>query len=123
MTVTMGNLTPIMRMFDVERTKAFYIAFLGFELQWEHRYEPGMPLYMEVAHGDLKLHLSEHHGDCTPGSAVRIGIDDLAGYRQRLLATGYGYARPGIERMPWGSDEMKITDPSGNRLIFVQVVD
>lgn len=33
-----------------------------------------------------------------------------------IIAKGYNYLRPGIERREWGADEMTLTDPFGNRL-------
>lgn len=66
---TVKGVTPIFRMFDEKKAKEFYIDYLGFSLEWEHRFESGMPLYMEVSLGECKLHLSEHYGDCSPGAA------------------------------------------------------
>ena len=110
---------PILRIFDEAAAKAFYVDFLGFAVDWEHRFEAGLPLYMQVSQDGCVLHLSGHHGDATPGSAVRIACDALDGYQQRLLAKRYTHARPGIETQPWGRD-MSIVDPFGNRLIFTQ---
>src|SRR6185295_19052023 len=31
------------------------------------RFEPDLPLYMQVSRDRCVLHLSEHHGDCSPG--------------------------------------------------------
>ena len=56
---------PIMRIFDEDKAKEFYLGFLGMELDWEHRFEDGYPIYMQVSLGDFVLHLSEHSGDCT----------------------------------------------------------
>lgn len=38
-----------------------------FRVDWEHRFEPGFPLYLQVSRDGLVLHLSEHHGDGSPG--------------------------------------------------------
>jgi len=110
---------PLLRMFDAERTKDFYIGYLGFRLDWEHRYEPDMPLYMQVSRGNVAFHLTEHHGDCTPGSAVRVEVGDLGRYHRELSARHYGFARPGMEST-FGFDEVRVTDPSGNRITFCE---
>jgi catechol 2,3-dioxygenase-like lactoylglutathione lyase family enzyme len=112
--------TPILRIFDEAKAKEFYVDFLGFKIDWEHRFEKGLPLYFQVSRGDCILHLSEHHGDCCPGSAVRIPTDELDSFHAELLGKSYPYARPGIEEMPWGSRDMSIKDPFGNRLTFHQ---
>ena len=39
-----------------------------------------------------------------------------------LLAKGYKFARPGIDDTPWGTREMSVRDPFGNRLTFVAAV-
>jgi hypothetical protein len=38
-----------------------------------HRFAPDLPLYMQVSRDGSVLHLSEHHGDCSPGAANRDG--------------------------------------------------
>jgi hypothetical protein len=116
----LGKITPILRIFDEAKAREFYVEFLGFNVDWEHRFGPDLPLYMQVSKDACVLHLSEHHGDASPGSAVRIGTSDLDGYHAELLAKRYKYARPGIQEMPWGRD-MSITDPFGNRLTFTNV--
>ncbi len=117
-----GTVTPILRIFDEAKAREFYLDFLGFKVDWEHRFEPGFPLYMRVSRGGCVLHLSEHHGDACPGSAVRIETDELDAFHAELTAAKYKYARPGIETMPWDSRELRIADPFGNRLTFFQSV-
>lgn len=112
--------TPIFRMFDVSLTKRFYLDFLGFQMDWEHRFDEGMPLYCQISRDKIILHLSQHHGDCTPGSAVRIEMKSLDAFHGRLLDKDYPFARPGIEEAPWGTKEVTVTDPSGNRLVFYE---
>lgn len=110
---------PILRVFDHRLARDFYCDFLDFEWEWDHQYEDDMPVYAAVQRGAAVLHLSEHHGDATPGSGVLIVESDLAGYHAALLAKRHRNARPGIEPNPWG-DTMTIADPFGNRLVFWQ---
>jgi uncharacterized glyoxalase superfamily protein PhnB len=91
---------------------------LGFKVDWAHRFEDDLPLYMQISRGDCVLHLSEHHGDCCPGAALRIEINPIESFHQELASARYKYARPGLEQTPWGSTDMKVTDPFGNRLTF-----
>lgn len=115
--MSLGKPIPILRIFDEAKAREFYVDFLGFQVDWEHRFEPGLPLYMQVSRGECVLHLSEHHGDCSPGGHLRIPTSDLDAYQAALLARQYKYSRPGIETMPWGRD-MTIGDPFGNALTF-----
>jgi catechol 2,3-dioxygenase-like lactoylglutathione lyase family enzyme len=114
----MGKVTPILRIFDEEKARQFYLDFLGFTVDWEHRFEPGMPLYMQISKDECVLHLSEHHGDGTPGTYLRVETKGLEEYHQELLAKKYKYARPGIQEMPWGTREMSIADPFRNQVTF-----
>ena len=75
-----------MRIFDITKTREFYVEFLGFKVDFEHRFEPDLPLFMQVSMGDVVLHLSEHHGDCSPGARIAIETTGLAAYHADLLA-------------------------------------
>jgi catechol 2,3-dioxygenase-like lactoylglutathione lyase family enzyme len=117
----MSRVIPVLRIFSVEKAREFYLDYLGFRLDWEHRFDADFPLYMQVSHGPLALHLSEHHGDATPGAALLIHVTALDEFHRELTAKVYRYARPGIEDMPWGVREMALVDPFGNRLRFSEM--
>ena len=119
----LGQVIPVLRSFDEAKAKEFYCGFLGFSVDFEHRFEPGAPLYIQMSRGGVSLHVSEHHGDATPGSTVRIDVDDIDGLHQELTAKDYPFARPGIEEQPWGLRELTVADPFGNRLIFAQAIE
>lgn len=116
----LGVVTPILRIFDEAKAREFYVDFLGFTVDFEHRFDPGAPLYMQVSRDDCRLHLSEHHGDASPGAKVRIAIDDVEALHAELIGKRYKYNRPGVETMPWGGHEMTAHDPFLNRLTFVE---
>ena len=109
---------PILRIFDVAKAKEFYIDFLGFTIDWEHRFGDNFPLYAQVSRAGLKLHLSEHHGDASPGSTVFIWMRGIAEYHRELLDKNYRYYRPGLEEAPWDAQVMQVGDPFGNKLRF-----
>lgn len=109
---------PILRSFDEAKAREFYVDWLGFKVDWEHRFEPGLPLYMQVSRGDCVLHLSEHHGDGTPGTAIRIRVDGLEDFFAELQARPYKNYRPGLKDQEWGAREMTVQDGAGNRLVF-----
>ncbi|MEC8080977.1 MAG: glyoxalase superfamily protein [Pseudomonadota bacterium] len=114
--------TPILRSFDEAKAKEFYVEFLGFTLDWEHRFDDGLPLYFQVSRDSCELHISEHYGDCSPGAAIRIQLEGVEEYHQALTEKQYKFARPRVQMMPWGTKEMSLHDPFGNRIIFVECV-
>ncbi|GAB3479466.1 glyoxalase superfamily protein [Polaromonas eurypsychrophila] len=120
--MSFGKTTPILRIFDERKAREFYVDFLGFKVDWEHRFEPGLPLYLQVSRDGCVIHLSEHHGDGCPGAALRIETDELAAFHRELLAKAYSHARPGLQETPWGSTDMSISDPFGNRLTFTNAI-
>ena len=91
------------------KVREFYVDFLGFQIDWGHRFEPGLPLYMQASRAGLTLHLSEHVGDACPGSTVFVqmtGIDELhtelIGKKYKVPPTRHR-DRP-MERQMYGGD-------------------
>lgn len=109
---------PILRIFDYEKAQEFYIEFLEFEINWVHQFEPDFPRYIQISKGNCIIHLSEHHGDVSPGSSIRIQSDDVLTFTELLRSKKYKYSSPGTEEMPWGNIESSIHDPFGNKLTF-----
>ena len=110
---------PIIRIFSEDKAKEFYLDFLGFKLDWEHRFEANFPLYVQVSRSGLTLHLSEHHGDATPGSTVFVRMEDIDVLHRELTAKNYAHAKPAIQDLPWGR-VMEVADPFGNRIRFCE---
>jgi len=111
---------PVLRAFDYAKTLEFYIDWLGGTLQWKHAPEAA-PFYLEIMLRDVRIHLSEHHGDCTPGGKVLItGFQGLEAYHRELIDKGYRYMKPGLEKTPWDPDALSVTviDPFMNRIQF-----
>ncbi|MFF0212946.1 glyoxalase superfamily protein [Streptomyces althioticus] len=97
---------PVLRVRDVAAAGRWY-ARLGFVQQWEHRFEPGLPVFTEVARGRVRLYLSEHEGDARPDTLVYLRVTDLD-----EVAAEFGVR---AEEAPWGR-ELELRDPDGNRL-------
>ncbi|MEO1250443.1 MAG: glyoxalase superfamily protein, partial [Pseudomonadota bacterium] len=107
---TLGPATPILRIFDEAKAREFYLDFLGFSVSFEHRFGEDFPLYMGVRQSGCELHLSEHHGDASPGAHVRIGIDNVNGFCRSLADKQYKFAKPGEgSKTPWGTVEATLT--------------
>ncbi|KAM4054677.1 hypothetical protein HRG_005500 [Hirsutella rhossiliensis] len=121
MNIEFHSVIPILRIFDIAKADEFYLDYLGFRVDWDHRFDEKAPLYRQISRGGLRLHLSEHHGDGSPGVQVRVMMGGLTEYHAELAATEYRYMRPGIEEGPApGSREMGVIDPFGNQIKFCQ---
>ena len=110
---------PILRIFDEAKAREFYVDFLGFSVDWEHRFGENFPLYMPVSRAGFVIHLSGHHGDATPGSNVFVNAVNLEVYQRELAAKNYTFMKPCVEKLPWGL-QMEVTDPFGNRIRFCE---
>jgi catechol 2,3-dioxygenase-like lactoylglutathione lyase family enzyme len=111
---------PILRSFDEAKAREFYLDFLGFTLDWEHRFAADMPLYLQVSRDGIVFHISEHHGDGSPGAHVRVNIRGIADYHAELTGKRYRNMRPGLERPDWGGTEMTVIDAAGNHITFAE---
>lgn len=114
---------PMFRIFDVAVAKAFYVDYLGFRVDFEHQVFEGSPWVIQVSRGGLSILLTEHHGDCCPGSAVIVWIIGLDDFHRELQSRAYRMLHPGIEIAPWGARLMKILDPFGNKILFSEKHD
>ncbi|MFJ6633556.1 glyoxalase superfamily protein [Streptomyces sp. NPDC091376] len=97
---------PVLRVADAAAAVSWYER-LGFAKQWEHRFEPGYPAFVEIARGGVKLFLSEHTGDARPDTLVYLSVRDVD-----VVATEFGLQ---VITAPWAR-EVELRDPDGNRL-------
>ena len=111
---------PVLRIFSEEKAREFYLDFLGFTQDWEHRFGDNFPIYLQIRRSDLVLHLSEHNGDASPGSTVFVPTEDIDALHLELSAKDYKYAKPGIDDLPWGR-QIQLGDPFGNRIRFCEL--
>jgi hypothetical protein len=118
MAVQFQRVVPIFRIFSLAKAREFYLDFLGFKVDWEHRFEPEAPVFMQISRDGLVIHLSEHHGDGTPGSIAYVymtGVEDL---HRELNAKKYRHMRPALQEQEWGMTEMGVINPFNNRITF-----
>jgi uncharacterized glyoxalase superfamily protein PhnB len=120
--VAFDRTIPLLRIFSVEKAKEFYAGYLGFTIDSEHHFDDAAPAYLQVSRAGLTLHLTEHHGDCCPGSTVFVWMTGIDEYHRELSGKGYGYLRPGIETTFYGAKCIQVTDPFGNRIRFNEPV-
>jgi len=123
MAIEFGKAVPVFRIFSMEKAHEFYVGFLGFKVDWEFRFDENAPVYMQVSRDGLAFQLSEHHGDCTPGSLAYVytrGVEEL---HRELNDKNYRHNHPGLQHQEWGMLEMGVVDPFGNRIVFAEYRD
>jgi catechol 2,3-dioxygenase-like lactoylglutathione lyase family enzyme len=118
--VRLEEAVPVIRMFDLAKANEFYCGFLGFAEDWRGEIFPGAPLYMQLSRGNVRLHLSEHHGDAAPGGTTVVRTRGIERLHAELIGKDYKYNRPGLEEASYGALVMSAVDPFGNRLRFEQ---
>lgn len=111
---------PVLRSFDETRTREFYLDYLQFGVEWEHRFDRNAPLYMRLRRDRFVLDLSEHHGDGTPGATVWVPVANVRALQQELDATGYPGMNPGIVADSPGGPTLEVIDPFSNTIRFCQ---
>lgn len=42
----MQKVVPAFRITDYKKSKAFYVEGMGFQIDWEHRFEPDFPVFV-----------------------------------------------------------------------------
>ncbi|HEX8343409.1 MAG TPA: glyoxalase superfamily protein [Actinoplanes sp.] len=111
---------PVLRVMSVDTALPFYVDYLGFRLDWQHRFHAGSPLYVQISRSQAVLHLSEHHGDGSPNGVVWLPVADVVGLHRELLSRPNAPVRPGLDADAPGGPTIAVTDPYGNVLRFAQ---
>jgi hypothetical protein len=122
--VRFTHCAPIIRIFDTVKAKEFYLDFLGFQRDWDDAAEwentaREHPLYSSISRTGQHLHLTEHHGDASPGGNAFIIMTGIRDFHAELIAKQYRYNKPGLETVDWGL-MVTVSDPFGNKLRFCE---
>lgn len=108
---------PQLRITSAARSLEFYVEGLGFTVDWQHQFEPGFPLFLQLTRSGQTIFLTEHTGDCEVGGAVYFTVPDVDRCFAEFSAHGIAPSEPPTNT-PWGTREMRVQDPDGNRLRF-----
>jgi catechol 2,3-dioxygenase-like lactoylglutathione lyase family enzyme len=111
----MQRVMPTLRIIDYARSKAFYVEGLGFQIDWEHRFEPHFPVFMQVSRDGMAFFLTEHKGDCPVGGLLHLYVPDVDAWHAEFQGRGIPIHEPPNESLP-GLRDMTVVDPDGNKL-------
>ena len=123
MPVQFRRVVPVFRIFSIEKAREFYLDFLGCKVDWDFRFTPDSPVYMQVSRDGLVIHLSEHHGDGTPGSIAYVYMTGVKDLHRELNGKNYRYNHPGLVEQKWGTIDLTVTDPFNNRITFAEPIE
>ena len=117
-----GSSIPVLRMLDEAQSKKFYLDFLGYQTDWEHRFndDPSSPLYMQIRRGDSVLHLNGHANEQSPTCEVRIPVKGLQQFCDHLHAKQHPFGQPELvdPRYEGRKTDMNLVDPAGNYVVY-----
>jgi catechol 2,3-dioxygenase-like lactoylglutathione lyase family enzyme len=102
----MTTAVPILRVTDVDQALPWW-GRLGFNEEFRHQFEAGLPRFVGIRRDDCLIYLSEHRGDASGPGLIYLWVADVDD-----VATEFGAT---IDEMPWARD-CEITDPDGNRV-------
>lgn len=112
---------PQLRIINAARSLAFYVDGLGFKIDWQHQFEAGYPLFIQITRAGQTIFLTEHSGDGQVGGAVYFQVPDApACYAEFRLKGIEAASEP--TNTSWETCEFVLTDPDGNRLRFASVL-
>jgi catechol 2,3-dioxygenase-like lactoylglutathione lyase family enzyme len=109
------QVVPAFRILDYARSKAFYVEGLGFQVDWEHRFGPDFPVFVQVSRDGLAFYLSEHAGDCEAGGLIHLYVPDVDGWHAELVRKGVPVKEAPNEAIE-GLRMMTVVDPDRNQL-------
>lgn len=108
---------PTFRIFDYQTAVDFYTDFLGFKIDWEHRFSEAEPVYMQVSKNGLILHLSENKR-FEPDAVVFVATTGIKAFHKDVQDKNQTKQLPDIIQTAWQTLQWEITDPFGNLLRF-----
>lgn len=112
---------PTFRIFNYNEAVEFYINFLGFTIDWEHRFAPSEPVYMQISRNELTLHLSENKRFQT-GVIIFIDTKGIEEFHNELVERNTAKSIPEVSETDWQTLQMEIEDPFGNLLRFNETI-
>lgn len=112
---------PTLRVHDASAAARYFCEQLGFTKDWEHRFEPGLPLFVSVSRDGVALHLSEHVGDGPLEVRVYVYVQDPRALYEELVSRGARIVmEPALQS--YGTLEFIVEDLDGNRIRFGKAV-
>lgn len=112
--MTVQRVIPVFFIFNYTTTIEFYVDWLGFQIDWEHRFDENCAIYIQVSLGNTVLHLSDYYKDVSAGGMAFIECEGLEAYHKILTEKQGKFKCPILVNGAC----MTIVDPFTNQLVF-----
>lgn len=115
--MSFASISPMIRVSDYERAKAFYMDVLGFDTVVNEAGAPkrGFGIF-QAGNARLFLHAWDGPGAAWDNWRAYVYVRDLQGFVARLTQKGCAFKGPEITW--YGMQEVEVSDPDGNVLCF-----
>lgn len=112
---------PTIRISDARVSVPYYVDGLGFKKLWEHRFQPGLPVFVAIERDGHRVFLTEHP-EASYGGMVYFYVEDVNDLARSFASAGVQIG-DGPTDQSWGTRELWLRDPDGNSLRFGQPLD
>ena len=112
------NAIPVVRVDDIAEAEVFYCHQLGFTKLFENA--PGKdrnPAYIGLSREGVRIDVSSFAGDGVMGAALRFDVGDVDVLYEELIKRDVDIKLEPFDQS-WGTREMLVDDPFGNKLRF-----
>lgn len=110
----MQQVIPAFRITNYTRSKMFYKR-MGFQVDWEHRFEPHFPVFAQISKDKMAIYLTEHTEDCQVGGLIHFFVPNVDNWYSELNNTKDVHIEPPNEDLE-GLRMITVVDPDGNQL-------
>lgn len=108
---------PTLGINDYQTAINYYLDFLGFKIDWEHRFAPNDPVYMQVSKNGLILHLSENKR-FESKTIVFVETKNINEFYKEIAERNSSAKIQEIVVTDWQTMQLELEDPFGNLLRF-----
>ena len=106
---------PALQSNDAVESYAFYHLMLGFEKNWDHRYEPGLPLFIPIPNGVSMVFITEYKDESAFDMELYLYANGACSIESNAKTQGAVFDVE-LHEMLYGAKEFTINDPGGNKL-------
>lgn len=115
--------TPVFQITNYPQAVAFYIDWLGFNIDWEDGPAADGGRYLQVSRGSIVLHLTNALHESGTGSRAIAEFTGLLAFHHLLGQKQSAFPMPELQKTTWHDKvmQLELMDPAGNCLVLAEV--